>query len=106
MSRRQNLRADYRPAPQRGFLPRAWRRSAYVSSSSTELRYAVLVRVPDRLQVSTGGRLKRLAGGGPPEGSGKRWRSELAAAIPPEGESPNPDKYGATSFISPWRSVG
>src|SRR3954447_3756752 len=108
MSRRQNPRVGYRPAPRRGFLPRAWRRSACASSSSPELRYTVLMHAPDLLWASVGGRLERLAGRGPPEGSGKRWRSDHTTAIPPSkrGESPDPDRYGTTWFISPWRSVG
>jgi len=63
---------------------------------------------PDLLRVSVGGRLARLAGRGPPEGWGQRWRSEHAAATPPEkpGESPNADRCCATWFISPWRSDG
>ena len=64
--------------------------------------------MPDHLRVSVIGRLARLAGRGPPEGSGKRWRSGHATNMLPgkSGESPRSDGHGAAWFISPWRSDG
>ena len=73
---------------------------------------------PDLLRVSVSGRLARLAGRGPPEGSGKRWRSGHATDMPSKklgannlgtnnlGIGPNSDEHGATCFISPWHSDG
>src|ERR1700710_1616037 len=106
MSRHRNLQVGYRPAPRRGFLPRAWHRSACASSFSLELRYAVAMREPDLLRVSVSGRLARLAGRGPPEVSG--WWSIHATRMPPEkpGESPNSDGHSVARFISSWRSDG
>jgi hypothetical protein len=66
------------------------------------------MREPDLLRVSVSGRLARLAGRGPPEVLGKRWRSIHATRMPPEkpGESPNWDGHGVAWFISSWRSDG
>ena len=85
--------------------------------------------MPDLLRVPVVRRHARLAGRGPPEGSGKRWKSGHAVLMLPEksgmlsrksdrlpkksgmlpgksGESPNSDGHGAAWFISPWRSDG
>jgi hypothetical protein len=66
------------------------------------------MREPDLLRVSVSGRLARLAGRGPPEVLGKRWRSIHATRMPPEkpGESPNWDRHGVAWLISSWRSDG
>src|SRR5471030_3240465 len=110
MSRHRNLQVGYRPTPQRGFLPRAWRRSACASSSRPELRCAAGMREPDLRGVSVSGRLARLAGRGPPEDAGEESRSIEATALLTEtfglpekpgtpgesGESPNSDRHGAT----------
>ena len=69
--------------------------------------------MPDFVWVSVSGRPARLAGRGPPEGSGNEWQSEHVTAIPPcgpeaekRGESPISDMYRVTWFISSWRSDG
>jgi hypothetical protein len=64
--------------------------------------------MPDLSWVRAGERLARLAGRGPPEGSGKEGRLEHATALPPgkRGESPSSDKERVAWFINSWRSDG
>ena len=86
-----------------------------------------MVRISDPSEVSVSRRLARLAGRGPPEVSGKRWRSAHVMLLPNRlgpsdhplrskaprnsgaakpGGSPSSDGRGTTWFISPWHSDG
>lgn len=66
------------------------------------------MREPDLLRIAASGRLARLAGRGPPDDSGKRWRSMHATAMTPgkRGESPNADGHRAAWCIRSCRSAG
>ena len=99
MSRHRNPRAGYHPAPPRGFLPRAWRRSAYAWSSSPELRWAARQRGADPCGTRAGGRRNRRVEGGWPvrsrigTSSGRALRQHV---IPPT-------KMGMTAeLVSAW----